>query len=79
MKRKHYRFAAAAAALLVVAGCQGPSDAYVAADRATFDALAPDYIHYVTQDQSLNDDSRNRKLRTIATWQARLRAAEAAR
>lgn len=67
------------AAALVVASCTGPSDAYVAADRATYDVIAPDYIRYVTADGALNADARDRKLRTIATWEARLRAAEAAR
>ena len=61
------------------AGCaalRAPAPAYVAADRATYDAVAPEYAAYVGQDPALDEEERGRRARTLATWDARLRAAE---
>lgn len=60
------------------AGCsmlQVPSASYVAADRATYDAVAPEYADYVDADAALDDEERARRGRTLATWDARIRAA----
>ena len=84
---QHWRMNAAlpfAPALLLLplsqcAGCaalRAPAPAYVAADRATYDAVAPEYAAYVGQDPALDEEERGRRARTLATWDARLRAAE---
>ena len=62
-------------ALGLVAACSLPSS-YVQADRATFDAVAPVYSAYLTKDKDLTDDIRERRLRLIRSWGARLAEAE---
>jgi hypothetical protein len=62
-------------------GCSvltAPEGTYVAADRATYDAVAPEYCAYVTNDPSLDDEQRARRRRTVDTWRVRLEAAEGA-
>lgn len=57
-------------------GCsvlQAPAADYVAADRATYDAVAPEYAAYVEQDAALDDEARARRARTIAAWDLRIR------
>ena len=63
-------------AMASLCSCGSIPDIYVAADRATFDAVAPDYVAYVNGDESLNDDQRRRRLRTIESWDMRITAAE---
>jgi hypothetical protein len=58
------------------AALRAPAPDYVAADRATYDAVAPEYAAYVAADAALDDEQRDRRARTIRTWAARLRAAE---
>ena len=63
-------------------GCSSlhpPTPDYVAADRATYNAIAPEYSQYVHADPALDDDEKARRDRTLATWDARLRAAEGAK
>lgn len=60
--------------LVLLASCA--SDAYVMADRATFDAVAPEYRAYVQADPALDEATKANRLRTIETWQERLEAAE---
>jgi hypothetical protein len=54
----------------------GPTDAYLAADRATFDAVAPEYRAYVDSDPFLDADQRERRGRTVDVWRRRLEDAE---
>lgn len=67
-------------ALLWTAGCCSTTDLiradYTAADRATFDAVAPNYLNYVEHDDSLDADEKKRRERTITTWRLRLEQAE---
>lgn len=63
-----------AACLIAFAGCVPGS--YVAADRATFEAVAPAYIAYVGSDSTLTDKQRDRKQRVIDSWRFRLEAGE---
>ena len=61
-------------------GCSAlrvPAPDYVAADRATYDAVAPEYSAYVHADPSLDADEVARRDRTLQTWDARIRAASA--
>jgi hypothetical protein len=60
-------------------GCsalQVPTPDYVAADRATYQAVAPEYAAYVHADPALDQEGRDRRDRTLASWDARLRAVE---
>ena len=69
--------------LLLLSQCNGcsalrpPAPDYVAADRATYEAVAPEYAAYVHADPALDGDDRARRGRTLATWDARIRAAQA--
>lgn len=66
--------------LLMAAGCCSTTDLirkeYTAADRATYEAVAPTYLNYVKGDASLNKDEKKRRERTITTWRLRLEQAE---
>jgi len=86
MAKQNWRMNAAPLALLPVllahaSGCgslSNPSAAYVAADRATFDAVAPEYSAYVHNDPALDDEARSRRDRTVQTWKERVEAGERA-
>lgn len=60
---------------LAAASCSAAPD-YVAADRATFDAVAPEYARYVANDTTLTAEQITRRMDTIQSWEARLKAAE---
>jgi hypothetical protein len=76
--------AISASALVSCCGCsalqsvQAPGGAYVAADRATYEALAPEYAAYVAADPALADEQRARRTRTLETWRMRIESAEQA-
>lgn len=65
---------------LAVSGCAATGDIirsdYVQADRATYEAVAPEYLKYVEADQSIDSDERKRRERTVTTWRLRLEQAE---
>lgn len=63
------------AGVVATCGCT-PSDSYVQADRATFDAIAPAHRAYVQQDAALTLEQRDRRLTALDTWRQRLEAAE---
>jgi len=63
---------------LPLPGCAGLDAAYVAADRATHRALAPEYRQYVLRDAALDPEQQARRLRTLEAWAARLEQAERA-
>jgi hypothetical protein len=73
---KKMKFAAMAAILTMLASC-GVSEAYLMADRDTFEAVSPDYVRYVQDDEALTEKDRKIFLRTIKIWEERLEAAEA--
>lgn len=66
--------------MLTAAGCCSTTDLirkeYTAADRATYEAVAPTYLQYVDADASLDSDEKKRRARTITTWRLRLEQAE---
>lgn len=57
-----------ALAMALLGGCCGPSEA----ERATVDAIAPEYSAYVQADPRLDAEQKARRLRTIETWQRRV-------
>jgi hypothetical protein len=71
--------ALAAALIFAAAGCasQVPAD-WVAADRATKQAIAPEYEAYVDADATLTAEQKQRRHNTVATWESRLAEHEAA-
>jgi hypothetical protein len=52
--------------LALMTGCAG------SADKATFDAIAPEYRAYVENDPHLTTEQKQRRFRTLESWQARL-------
>ena len=57
--------------LLLLSGCS-INQAYKAADRATYDAIAGEYVAYVGSDTALSDKQKQRRAETVASWEARL-------
>ena len=68
--------AGAAGVCSALQSAQGPGGAYVAADRATYEALAPEYAAYVAADPALADDDRARRTHALQTWRLRIESAE---
>lgn len=61
--------------LFAAGGCT-PAQSYVQADRETFQAITPEYSVYVATDEQLTPEEKERRARTVATWDLRLRNAE---
>jgi hypothetical protein len=61
---------------LLLVSC-GAAPQYVTADRATFEAVAPEYLKYVDADPALDVSARESRHLTVLTWEMRLKAAEA--
>jgi hypothetical protein len=58
---------------LASSGCATTLDeAYARADRATYDAVAPEYAGYVASDPKLTVEQRERRNRTVALWRLRV-------
>jgi hypothetical protein len=63
---------------LMLPGCGSIAKEYVAADRATFDAVEPEYRKYVESDAALDDDAKALRLATLDSWGYRIKQAEKA-
>lgn len=63
---------------LLITGCTSLNvqKDYVAADRATYSAVAPEYVAYINSDTSLSSDDKALKLDTIRLWNLRLQKFE---
>lgn len=61
---------------LSCSGCASVQSAYIAADRATYNAVAPEYRNYVIKDQSISELERSIRIDTLAKWDYRLFIAE---
>ena len=64
------------AALALLSACEGISvaDAYVKADKLTYEAIAPRYRAYVAADESLDEPSKQSRYRLLKTWADRIEA-----
>ena len=66
--------------ILMGVGCCATTDViradYTAADRATYDVIAPRYLNYIAGDDSLDEDTKKTQSRTVTTWRLRLENAE---
>jgi hypothetical protein len=61
----------------LASGCaalSSPTPAYQVADKATFDAVAPEYLDYVTGDSKLSPEQIQRRQRMVETWRMRIEA-----
>lgn len=82
MKKLAVLFVVLASALL--AGCAGTAKEYVEADRATYEAIAPDHLKYIDADPALHnaDGTLNKDgklaVATVDSWRYRLEQAEKA-
>jgi pyruvate/2-oxoglutarate dehydrogenase complex dihydrolipoamide dehydrogenase (E3) component len=70
MKRQHWMWVGLAAMALLVAGCTGctPTKAYIEADRATHEAVAPEYLELVRESGKFDAKQIQRRQDTIDTW-----------
>lgn len=59
-------------------GCGSIAKEYVAADRQTYEAVAPEYRKYVEADAGLDDDAKKLRLATLDSWDYRIGQAEKA-
>ena len=57
--------------LVLTCGCS-LQDAYVNADRLTYQAVAPEYRAYVKADEKLDDEQKARRERTVDAWAVRV-------
>lgn len=53
-----------------------PVQAYVQADRAIYDAVAPAHRAYVTADPALSGEQKDRRFRTLEEWRKLVETAE---
>lgn len=65
-------------ACLVFSGCQGPDPVQVEAQRAEYEAIAPLYTTYVEEDSAITQEVKDRRLRTVRTWDLRIQSLEEA-
>lgn len=67
-------------ALLVLPSCAaGPDPTFVAASRATHDAIAPEYLGYVDADPTLSTEQRTRRHASIDRWREAIESREVRR
>lgn len=53
-----------------------PVQAYVQADRATYEAIAPPHARYVAADASLSPEQKQDRQDLLDTWRKRIESAE---
>ena len=62
--------------LVLIAGCTTTDmSLYVAADKATYEVIAPEYLDFVAKSQ-LTEGQKERRLNLVKTWKARIDGAE---
>lgn len=60
---------------LTASSCCSVTEAYLAADQATHQAIAPEYRAYVLADPNLGELAKKRRIRTLDSWARRLASA----
>lgn len=58
--------------VLTLGGCVTAADAYVDADRATYEAVAPEYLKYIEADATLNAMQKQIRRDNVAAWRVRI-------
>lgn len=79
MRKISLSFAALLFTSMVAAGCATGDIIradYVQSDRATYEAVTPEYLNYVHGDAKLDSEEKTRRERTVTTWRLRLEQAE---
>lgn len=62
--------------MFIFSSCNaGFNSAYIRTDYNTYEAIAPEYLEYVSQDEKLSDFEKNIRRRTVQTWRDRIIAA----
>lgn len=56
---------------LACASC-AVDEGYRAADGATYRAVAPEYLDYIEDDEALDDEQKQSRRDTVATWRQRI-------
>ena len=64
--------------LPILAASCSPQEAYVKADRLTYEAIAPAHSLYLENDTLLTEETRARRKRTLEAWKLRIEKAEGA-
>ena len=59
--------------LIFLGGCVNPS---AQAEKATFEAIAPEYSAYVQADPNLSAEAKSIRLDTVETWRRRVEVAK---
>ncbi len=59
----------------LLTSCASLDKAYVTADKATLDAIGPQYSKYVENDTSLTPEQKTLYLNTVKVWEQRVQAA----
>lgn len=57
-------------------GCASPAPEYVAEDRATYEIVSVEYLHYVAQDESMIGPKGQSRQDLIERWRQRIEDAE---
>ncbi len=65
-----------ASALCLTLCCSCVSKVYIEADRATYQAIEPEYRAYVMKDVDLTQEQKERRFLTLQTWLQRIETAE---
>lgn len=55
-----------------LAACSGVGGTHARADKATFDAIAPEYSAMVSSSITLTPEQKERRWQTLRSWQARV-------
>jgi hypothetical protein len=62
--------------LLFASGCGSLNAKYIEADRAKYEAIAPEYLLYVDADKTLDDEDKKIRRHNILMWRIRIEEAE---
>lgn len=71
-----YRLALLILPLLLLTGCPGPNASFVAAERATHDAISDEYRGYSQADPNKSDADKARDARLLDQWEKDLTQVE---
>lgn len=61
---------------LALCGCPSIATEYVDADKATYDAVEPEFRKYVAENTKLADEQKQLRYATLDAWKLRIEAAE---
>lgn len=61
--------------LLLLCSCPSIPQLYVEADKATYDAIAEDYMAYVRRDEAVSLEQSARRQRLVDSWRVRIEKA----